>query len=250
MNDTTQFTCSSCHKPFNGKAAMMPPGWEWHGSKLHCDDCCTGRMETCIRPPQASYSPTAIQLSSGAYIDLADPDFGVIQPEDIAAGLRQLRFSGQTRQPYTIAQHSCLVLLLIEPVAAGIGGQKGQELRRCALMHDAAEALLHDISQPLKSLLPDYRTIEATFEEGLERRFGYRMTGLQKWIIKMADLQALAIEQRDLLGHEHPWPCLQTINRSALCGISIKYAWGLPEAEAKFLASFHELFPANERIAA
>lgn len=256
MLATVHYSCAECRKPFIGPASAMntiiPPGWQWRGSKVVCDDCCSGStLQMRSSPlPRGATSPTTIMLRSGSYLDLADLDFSVIRPEDIAAGLRQLRFSGQTRQPYTIAQHSCLVLTLVMPIAREIGGEKGRQLRRCALMHDAAEALLHDISAPLKSLLPDYRAVEALFDKGLQDHFGYQMTKARKEIIKRADLQALAIEQNNLLGNEHPWPCLDGVDREALRGIHIPAAWDLYSAEQSFLFQFEQLFPSFQRSAA
>src|SRR5688572_3659359 len=45
------------------------------------------------------------------------------------------------------------------------------------LIHDVAEAYYGDVSAPLKSLLPDYRTLEANANAAVERRFDLGFVG-------------------------------------------------------------------------
>jgi len=65
-----------------------------------------------------------------------------------------------------------------------------------ALMHDAAEAYLGDVTRPLKSLLPDYKKIERGFETALRRWFDIPRD-LAPEVVK-ADQIMLATEIRDL----------------------------------------------------
>lgn len=247
------FICDDCDTECRNTVAALPHGWTRKGDRVICASC-----SPVERPPVASYAParvsdrceTAIPLLSGARLDLADPDCSVIALIDIAAGLRQPRFTAQTRDFYTIAQHSLLVLRLVGPIARKIGGQKGLQLRRCALMHDAAEAFIHDITTPLKRQLADYRAIEARLETRLQRRFGFEFTPYRRDAVKLADLQALAIEQRDLLGREDPWPILDRIDRDQLRSVKITRVWSVDEAQGRFLEAFEDLFPTTERNAA
>lgn len=256
MNDFKTYECecgNECRAPKSGK----PDGWDWVGDKLNCTDCMVTHRANGGQHPTAQDIPatpvdtaTSIKLLSGAYLDLANPDCSVITPIDVAAGLRQARFSAQTGQFYTIAQHSVLVLQLVEPLAKRLGGKRGAQLRRCALMHDAAEAFIHDITRPLKILLPDYRRVEAVMERGLERQFGFEWTGARRDQVKRADIEALAIEQRDLMGNTDPWPVLQSVDRDQLDGFKITRAWHPDEAQDRFLSAFRHLFPNDERKAA
>lgn len=246
-----------CGTEHQSAIAATPPGWSWFGGELVCDNC----VNACVAEAESDWSPephpkavegtaTSILLRSGVYLDLADPDCARVSPIDIASGLRQLRFSGQTPRPYTIAQHSLLVLRLVEPVAAEIGGENGQALRRCALLHDAAEAFIHDITRPLKSLLPDYREIEQQFEQRLFSQLGVVWNKPRREIVKRADLQALAIERRELLGCHDRWPVLEGIEHTRLARLSLGRIWAAEEAEERFLDAFHALQPKPERIAA
>src|SRR5689334_25068051 len=86
----------------------------------------------------------SIMLQSGAWFDFAAPHDSPFTIEDIAHGLANIcRYSGQCRRFYSVAEHA----LLVAETAAGF------ELE--ALMHDAAEAFLGDITRPLKQMLPE-----------------------------------------------------------------------------------------------
>lgn len=236
-----------------------PDGWEWHGTKLLCRDCVRiaafsfARNEGSATLPGAPIrnagpadAATSILLRSGAYLDLADPDCTRIDAADIAAGLRQLRFSGQTREAYTIAQHSVLVLQLVEPLARQLGARSGDELRWCALLHDAPEAFLHDITRPLKGMLPDYKRIETAFEARFAKAFSVRWTEPRRRMVKMADLQALAIERRDLCpetADRRNWPVLASIMPETIAGVVVGQVWSPAEAEERFLEAFHRIRP-------
>lgn len=263
--ETKTFICH-CGNSFNSHTGAIPPGWQTIDGALLCSGCIavsahsTGAGEEGSCSGQAAPTPiriterdkaTSILLRSGAYLDLADPDCTVIEPIDIAAGLRQARFAAQTRAFYTVAQHSLLVLELIEPLAKEIGGEPGRALRWCALMHDAAEAFLHDITRPLKIQLPDYRRIEATFEKRLAGHFGIVWNGPRHKLVKRADLMALAIERRDLLGNSDRWPVLDCISSEAVSALHLARIWSPEEAEDRFLEAMRQHDPRQlEREAA
>ena len=79
-----------------------------------------------------------------------DPDAKDVLIDDIAHALSMLcRFTGHTTRFYSVAEHSVHVMQLV-PV----------EYRFVALMHDAQEAYLNDISRPLKVGLAEYKKIE------------------------------------------------------------------------------------------
>lgn len=128
-----------------------------------------------------------IQTVSGHYIDLTKPEEGYYSVWDIAHSLSQLcRFNGHVRRFYSVAQHSVLVSMNVS-----------EENALDALFHDAAEAYIGDMSSPLKSLMPEYRRLEARVENALRSKLGLRPELHPE--IKDVDLVLLATEQRDMM---------------------------------------------------
>ena len=145
-------------------------------------------MNMIIRPAVAvkmARGPT-ITLRSGAEFDLLDPWGSSFTLSDVAHGLAHIcRYAGQCSGFYSVAEHS----ILVSEVATGC------ELQ--ALMHDAAEAFLGDVTRPLKQLLPDYKKIETDVEAAVLARFG--IGPLASSAVKAADLRVLAAEQQQIM---------------------------------------------------
>ena len=129
-----------------------------------------------------------IQTHTGLKFDLTAPTPEMVCIEDIAHALSHLgRFTGHTRKLYTVAQHSFLV-------AAHVPEEDALQ----ALLHDATEAYVGDVSSPLKQLLPAYKAIEASVREAICLRFDLPFDLPPS--VKVADLRMLMTEARDLLG--------------------------------------------------
>jgi uncharacterized protein len=129
----------------------------------------------------------AVSTRSGRRVALLNPSPSQIVIGDIAHGLaHQCRFNGQTSKFYSVAQHSVLVASILP-----------RELRLAGLLHDASEAYLGDVVQPLKDLLPEYQAIEENFCKVLGMRFGVNLQ--HNDAIRHADLVVLATERRDLM---------------------------------------------------
>ncbi len=128
-----------------------------------------------------------IQLVSGKYFDLLNPHRSEITITDIAHALSNIcRYTGHCRRFYSVAQHSVLVSRIVPPPVAMQG-----------LLHDMSEAILGDVSAPLKSLLPDYKRLEAAVDAALFDRF--QLPNFLDPTVKHADYVALATERRDLM---------------------------------------------------
>lgn len=128
-----------------------------------------------------------ILTHSGKHFDLIDPQPDMVDALDIAHGLAFIcRFNGQCDYFYSVAQHSVLVSQIVPP-----------EVALEALLHDAAEAYIGDVTRPLKLLLPDYRAIEQRVEWAI--RAAFDLPSKQSPAVKQADLTLLATERRDLM---------------------------------------------------
>lgn len=176
--------------------------------------------------PQINRS--TIMLAGGTYFDIEDPESSEFTIEDIAHALSNIcRFTGHCRTFYSVAQHSVLVSHALPEEHAFAG-----------LMHDAAEALIGDVSTPLKMLLPDYKRIESRIEAVVFARFGLPLQLPQ--CVKEADRFLLRTEQRDVMGADtHSW------NFTAGVQPLTERIQPLPPTEAKalFLARFAALRP-------
>ena len=110
------------------------------------------------------------------------------------------RYNGFVRIFYSVAEHQLLCKELAEMEAPN-----WKELHRHALLHDAAEAYIGDISTPLKKLLPDYRKIEEHVEECVRVKFDLRNWSDWIWLeVKRIDKQAFFIEGTHILYGQYP----------------------------------------------
>ena len=138
-------------------------------------------------------SGPTIMLRSGNYFDLQDPSASRFEVTDIAHALSNIcRFTGHTRQFYSVAEHSVLCSYLVP-----------HEDRMIALMHDAAEAFIGDVSSPLKKILPGYKAIERGVEEHVFSTLGLPYPFPPS--VKKADRIMLRLEQSYLMRNEFRW---------------------------------------------
>lgn len=88
---------------------------------------------------------------TGKHFNVYEPEVDMIDPRDISHSLAHLcRFNGHTREFYSVAQHSCIVADLVP-----------EEHKLAALLHDATEAYLGDMTRHLNNGCPtteDLRT--------------------------------------------------------------------------------------------
>jgi 5'-nucleotidase len=110
-------------------------------------------------------SQATIVTSTGAYFDILDTTPEMVCIEDIAHSLSQAnRFTGHTKFPYPVSQHSRLGSYLVPTKYA---------LR--FLLHDASEAYLGDMNRPLKHFTTagvEYRKVEAILQGVIYNKFG------------------------------------------------------------------------------
>ena len=114
-----------------------------------------------------------------------------INIEDIAHALSNMcRFTGHTREFYSVAEHSIRVSELVP-----------KELKLAALLHDGSEAYLSDIASPVKNH-PDfsfYRDAELDVQTAIYQSFGIYLDFSKHSIIRRADIILLVTEKRDLM---------------------------------------------------
>lgn len=168
-----------------------------------------------------------IMLRSGSQFDFLDPWSSEFTIDDIAHGLSLIcRYAGQCDRFYSVAEHSLLVSDTVPRFAYA------------ALMHDAAEAFIGDVTRPLKQLLPAYKEIERNVESAIFQRFAVPHPLPEA--VKEADLRVLAAEQNQIMpyGTNH-WAAHEGVS---LAPITIK-SLTPQEAKRQFLERFTKLRP-------
>ncbi|KKC41493.1 hydrolase [Devosia epidermidihirudinis] len=144
------------------------------------------------------------RMLSGRRLDILDPSPMDVELSDIAHGLaRVARWNGQTvgDYPYSVAQHSVLVLELFRahnPDSDGVSQLQ-------ALLHDAPEYVMGDIISPFKAAMGgNYKDVENSLMSAIYLRFSLPPTpsaALAKQI-KKADREAAFFEAVHLAGFE------------------------------------------------
>lgn len=159
--------------------------------------CCFGRnnhrkakaprLATAAEHYKAHEVDLSIETFSGKKFFMSHPEFDI---DDIAHAIgMQCRYTGHSNRFFSVAEHSMLVMRLVEDLKLGDPFE--------GLMHDAAEGYLSDIAAPWKVLLPDYKAIEAKIEGPLRKHWG--LPTVLSDGVKRADWLALFIEARHLL---------------------------------------------------
>lgn len=149
-----------------------------------------------------------ILTANGHEIDLAYCKSTSMVLPDVAHALAQInRFNGHARRPYSVAEHSLLVLDIVEHLFA----PASVHCRLAALMHDAHEAYIGDMATPLKHQVGEaWALVEHRFERTLRSAWALHTPAHQfRDVIKQADLIALATERAQLLPPSPTlWECL------------------------------------------
>jgi uncharacterized protein len=130
-----------------------------------------------------------IQTFTGRKVFPLNLDPADIAIEDIAHALSmQCRFGGHVREFYSVAEHSIRCAHLVP-----------QDQALHALLHDASEAYLMDMTRPVKYQpeMSAYRDVEKRCERALAIRFGIPEEKTPE--IERADKALLVAETRDLM---------------------------------------------------
>ncbi len=134
---------------------------------------------------------TWIQTYTGKKFDLLRPRPEMVCLEDIAHSLSRLcRFTGHTKDFYSVAEHS-----------VHVSNSVISKYARSALMHDAHEAYIGDLTSPLKRAMREgpldnpFEEIERVVWKAVSKRFDLTDSYGELMAIRNADLAVLAAER-------------------------------------------------------
>jgi 5'-deoxynucleotidase YfbR-like HD superfamily hydrolase len=133
-----------------------------------------------------------IEMFSGTTVNLLDPDPETIRLDDIAHHIARIhRYTGGTE--WSVAAHSLCVAMLVPP-----------EFKLEALLHDAHEAYVGDVSAPVKAAMRELVVIEQyegsvfdLIEEDFERvvREKFRLPDEKSEEVHRADMVMCVMER-------------------------------------------------------
>lgn len=149
-------------------------------------------------------------VQNGVFIDLNNLEPDMIRFDDIATGLaRQFRFNGLMPlamwQHYSVAEHSVHVMRAIPYIANTnyirnklFTSMEIKHMQMLALIHDASEAYLSDMTSPTKKELPDYKMLENRVQNFMYEMFCFdaHKDAYYMAILKEADYQVLLWEMK------------------------------------------------------
>ncbi len=185
-----------------------------------------------------------IQTHTGRLFDLLAPTPEMVCVEDVAHALSQIcRYTGHTRTHYSVAQHCVLASIV---VADELGRP---DAALAALLHDAAEAYVGDVSAPLKAAMRTvercrgiyvprtaYGEIEERVQAAVQRALGRPHALEVDDVVKRADLMLLAAESTVLLGPPpREWHLPEAPARIEIV------PWPAEVAERMFLEAYEKL---------
>jgi 5'-deoxynucleotidase YfbR-like HD superfamily hydrolase len=154
-----------------------------------------------IKPPGfflQTYSGNAFYPKDGHITEIAI--------EDIAHALSHIcRYNGHCRKFYSVAEHSVLVSRIIRQ-----RWPNDLESIWAALLHDATEAYVGDVTTPLKVTMPQFMELEDKIALEIAKKF--KITWSKRVVdrVKFADMTALSTEARILFKDVSDWSAIKS----------------------------------------
>jgi hypothetical protein len=173
-----------------------------------------------------------IQTYTGRAFYPLDPDSNDVVIDDIGHALANMcRFTGHTREFYSVAQHSVMIALLLP-----------RELALEGLLHDAAEAYLLDVARPVKHhpSFGFFRQCEKRVDDAIRAAFCLQKN--EPDLVKQIDRRMLTTERRDLMSscpQGHDWQASPDAYEFKI------EPWQPARAKSTFMELARELRPAG-----
>lgn len=172
---------------------------------------------------------TCISIVGGGYFDFLNPSKSEYTIDTIATALSNLcRYTGHVTRFYSVAEHSVLVSRIV-PAKYALE----------ALLHDASEAFVGDVSSPLKKLLDRYQEIEDEVQKSIAEKFNLVYPFPDE--IHKADKQLYWSERREIA------PAVDLLwNKAFRASKRVEpQGWTPKVAKKRFLARYQEII--NDR---
>lgn len=165
---------------------------------------------------------SAILINSMRLVDPFDLENLTFSAEELIRPLAKLcRYSGQTKDHYSVAEHTVHLINAAPP-----------HLKRAVALHDLNEGLTNDLPRPFKQRLPDYVGFEKLVQQRIFQQFG------EPWenMAAIAELDFNICGDEMLQVFDEPWIC----KGAKPLGITIEF-WDWRTAETKLRNAFQFL---------
>ena len=183
---------------------------------------------------------TWMLTATGACLDLQFIAQDAIRIEDIAHHLSQInRFTGACIRPYSVAEHSLLVVQIMED-----RGVINPHVLMAGLLHDAHEAYCTDLSTPMKAAVgPSWYAVENRVKHAVRQHFAVLVASQSgAHSIESADLAALSTERAQLMPPDGPeWPCTRMHPPISWVHLDSRHHWTWQDWRQAFLDKYAEL---------
>lgn len=201
----------------------------------------TGTCKTvCYVPPPPPAAKDWINTHTGRKFRPLTPSVGDVCIDDVAHALaRQCRYTGQGAF-YSVAEHSVKLAVVV------LDRTGDMQAARYALLHDASEAYLADVSTPVKHHhdFAFYRRAEGNLQSAIYMAFDLDL-GCEPPIVRELDKVIRSTEVPQIFEHRHPdWTLEEPMPE--LLGLS--WGWTPEEAESAFRDWFAFLFDSAEHV--
>lgn len=147
-----------------------------------------------------------VELASGRYFDVTNPDWTVLELDDIATALsKECRYGGACKGFYSVAEHAVLVSDKLRRLGAPL------RLQFAGLHHDDPEWCLKDLQRPVKLALRSmqgaaaYADLTERLEEAIWLAFGTART--DDIFMPAVALWVPGDEHHDLVKRVDNWAC-------------------------------------------
>lgn len=152
------------------------------------------------------------------------------------------RYTGHALRPISVAEHSLLVVEILERLF-NPGPQSLCWLLMAGLLHDAHECITNDLASPAKPLVPGWHGFEGEWEHAFHTAFGLRCVyQAHARTIRRADLMALATERRDLMHPGGPpWAVLHGVPAVEWVDLRQREAFTWQDWRQAFIDKYDEL---------
>lgn len=150
-----------------------------------------------------------VQTRSGHYFDPQNASVSKIEIVDIAHSLSNIcRYNGHCKRFYSVAEHAVLTYEIARKL-----WPNDLDVQWAALLHDASEAYVGDVTSPLKAQLPKYREIEDSIQDQIATEFNIVWSKHVKEAVHKVDVEALATEAPMLFKDVSSWGALDGVDK-------------------------------------